>query len=406
MAIWLLFFHKKETPVILESEKPQYGYISESVTATGKIQPVDTVTVGTQVSGTLSKLYADFNSTVKEGQLLAELDKTLLQTTVDQVQASLGQAQSNLTYQTSNFDRQQQLYTTGSISKADYELALNTYNAAKANVSNLQAQVRSAERNLSFTKIYSPIDGVVLNRHISVGQTVAASLSTPTLFVIAKDITKMQVQAYVDEADIGNVKQNQRATFTVDAFVNDIFKGAVKEIRLAPSTSANVVTYITLIDAPNDDKKLMPGMTANITIYTKEVENALLIPAKALKFKPDSSLAKQYTIQKDTTLHKPSPDQKRPGVKKSAPPNSSSEVMSSNSAAYVWVQQGNKLIQKKINTGLDDNTWVEVLGGLSINDLVITGTQTTVAGKKPVTAPATSPFMPARGNRGGGGGGR
>jgi len=257
--------------------------------------------VGTQVSGTISVLNADFNSVVKKGQLLAQIDKSLLQAVVDQNRATLATQRSQLSYTQSNYERQKLLYSTGSISKADYETALNNYNAAVAGVANIEAQLRSSLKNLSYADIYSPIDGVVLSRSISIGQTVAASFSTPTLFVLAKDITKMQVQANVDEADIGNVLHGQRVTFTVDAFIDDVFQGSVEEIRLKPVTSANVVTYTTIIFAPNDDQKLKPGMTANVTIYTKEIDSALLISAKALKFEPDASLAKKYTVIADTT---------------------------------------------------------------------------------------------------------
>jgi len=376
ILIWFLFIRKKEQPVVLDTEKPQTGYISESVTATGTIQPVDTVSVGTQVSGTISALHADFNSAVKKGQLLAELDKTLLQATVDQFKASLAQAQSNLTYQEANFNRQKQLYATGSISKADYDLALNSLNSAKASVNSVLAQLKSAQRNLSFTEIYSPIDGVVLNRNVSIGQTVAASFSTPTLFVIAKDITKMQVQANVDEADIGDVKEGLRTTFTVDAFLEDVFKGSIREIRLQPSISSNVVTYRTLINAPNENRKLKPGMTANIIIYTKEVEDALLISAQALKFNPDSSLTKDYELV---------PLPKERGTKTVDP-----AVQSDPHTAFVWVQQDNKLIQKKIKTGINNNTQVEILEGISADDLIVTKAERITSD----SGTASSPFMP------------
>jgi HlyD family secretion protein len=393
--VWYFFLRGKEQPVVLTKEQPARGSISTSVTATGTVQPVDTVTVGTQVSGTISALYADFNSNVKKGQLLAELDKTLIQATVDQAKASLAQSQSNLTYQQANFNRQKQLFETGSISKADYDQALNTLQVATANVSNAKAQLRSAERNLSFTQIYSPIDGVVLGRSVSIGQTVAASFNTPTIFTIAKDITKMQVQAKVDEADIGNVVKGQRSTFTVDAFINDTFNGTVKDIRLQPSISSNVVTYATLIDAPNDDKKLKPGMTANIIIYTKEVNDALLVSAQALKFNPDSALLKEYQIvplqgrgmgKKGGKGRKPSKESV--GESEVTPPS------------FVWVLQGQKLIQKRIKTGLNDNTHVEVLEGLNENDVVISGMEGGSSGA-PVAAAASSPFMPKRpgGNR-------
>src|SRR5581483_5943067 len=206
IGIWFWKFRKKEQPLVLETEQPHYGYIATSVTATGTIQPVDTVTVGSQVSGTISKVYVDFNDKVKKGQLIAELDKTILQAQVDQIVANLRQAQSNMDYTKSTYERQKQLLDVGAISKADYEAALNQYNAAKDNVNSLQAQLKAAQRNLFFANIYSPIDGTVLSRNVSVGQTVAATLNTPTLFIIAKDLTKMQVQAAVDEADIGNVQ--------------------------------------------------------------------------------------------------------------------------------------------------------------------------------------------------------
>lgn len=398
-GIWYFFLRTKEQVITLSTEKPVIGPISTNVTATGTVQPVDTVTVGTQVSGTISALYADFNSTVKKGELLAELDKVLIQSTVDQAKASLIQAQSNQTYQEANFNRQQQLFQTGSISKADYDLALNTLQVAKANVNNVKAQLRAAERNLSFTQIYSPIDGVVLSRSVSIGQTVAASFSTPTLFTIAKDITKMQVQAKVDEADIGNVRTGQRSTFTVDAFIDDTFNGTVKEIRLQPSISANVVTYATLIDAPNDDKKLKPGMTANIIIFTKEVNDALLISAQALKFHPDSSLSKKYEIV-------PDPGRKRgaavkgnegKGNQRAQTKKSIDGDVVANPTAYVWILTGNKLIQKKIKTGLNDNTHVQIVSGLSENDVVVNSANGPSAGAP--TAAASSPFMPKRGGR-------
>lgn len=392
IGMWFFFFRNKEKPAVLSTEKPVIGAISTSVTATGTVQPVDTVMVGTQVSGTISALYADFNSTVKKGELLAELDKTLIQSTVDQAKAGLVQAQSNQNYQKANFNRQQQLYETGSISKADFDLSLNTYQVAKASVSNVQAQLRAAERNLSFTQIYSPIDGVVLSRSVNIGQTVAASFSTPTIFTIAKDITKMQVQAKVDEADIGNVLKGQRASFTVDAYINDTFNGSVKDIRLQPSISSNVVTYATLIDAPNNDKKLKPGMTANIVIYTKELNDVLLISAQALKFRPDSSLKKQYEIIPNPERRKATEGSRKhknkPNVAKPEKPDTTTTP-----DAWVWVLEGNKIIQKKIKTGLNDNTHVQVIQGLSTNDTVITGIENmTTAG----TAAAASPFMPKR----------
>ncbi|MDQ0639171.1 HlyD family secretion protein [Pedobacter sp. W3I1] len=378
-AIWYFALRKKEQVVVLETEKPKTGYISENVTATGKVQPVDTVAVGTQVSGTIKTLYADFNSKVKKGQLLAELDKTLFEATVNQYQANLVSAQSALVYQQGNFSRQSNLYKVGAVSKADYDNALYTYNASKASVNSIRAQLASAQKNLSLACIYSPIDGTVLSRSVSEGTTVAASFSTPTIFSIAKDLTKMQVEASVDEADVGNISKGERATFTVDAFLNDTFKGTIQEIRLSPSISSNVVTYKTIINTSNDANKLKPGMTANITIFTKEVNNALLIPTKAIKYAPDSTLAGKYQM---TWVN---PDKKPAGVNE----------------AYVWVQKSAKeLVQQKIKTGINDNTHVEVLSGLAATDVVVTGSQS--MGKSQAASQGqSSPFMPKRpgGNR-------
>jgi len=293
-AAWYWGFKEKEQPLELGTEHPHYGYIATSVMATGTIQPVDTVTVGAQVSGTIKKIYADFNSRVKKGQLLAQIDPSLLTAQAQQVTATLQQARSNLAYQESNFNRQSQLYKAGAISKADLETAQNTYRAAQDQVTGAGAQVSAAQKNLSFTNIYSPIDGTVLSRSVSEGQTVASSFNTPTLFSIAKDLSKMQVRAAVDEADIGNVHPGERASFTVDAFPDDVFNGTVQEIRLQPTVSANVVTYVTIIDAPNNALKLKPGMTANINIYTQEADHALLIPAAALKYHPDATTARKY----------------------------------------------------------------------------------------------------------------
>ena len=220
----------------------------------------------------------------------------MLEAQVQQVGANLQQAKSTLAYQLSNYNRQKQLFDVGAISRAELETALNAYDVAKDNLTSAQAQIQSAQKNLSYSDIYSPIDGTVLSRNVSEGQTVAASFSTPTLFSIAKDLTKMQVRAAIDEADIGNVKVGQRASFTVDAFPDKDFNGTVKEVRLQASVSANVVTYVTIIDAPNNDLKLKPGMTANIIVYTEEIQDALIIPAKALNFKPDSLVTKKYTV--------------------------------------------------------------------------------------------------------------
>ncbi|CAL1520710.1 efflux RND transporter periplasmic adaptor subunit [Chitinophaga sp. MM2321] len=387
LAIWYFFIRKKEVPVSFETEQPVYGHIATSVTATGTIQPVDTVAVGTQVSGTLKSLYVDFNSQVKKGQLLAELDKSLFQAQVDQFRANLLVAQSNFEYQQNNFKRQELLFKTGAISKSDYDIATNQLNQSKATVASVNAQLQSSLKNFSFTEITSPIDGVVLNRNVSVGQTVAASFNTPTLFVIAKDITKMQVESSVDEADIGNVADSQRVTFTVDAYLEDVFAGRVQEIRLQPSVSSNVVTYNTIINAPNENKKLKPGMTANVTIFTAEKDTALLLSVKALKFRPDSVALKDYVIASAVRRNAGATRRDTTGKFKSV-----ERIGSSN---YVWLLRGDSLVQKHIRTGLNDNTHIEVLSGLSENDVVVLSLN---GSSGPVAAAGTkSPFLPKMG---------
>ncbi|MDP4148920.1 MAG: efflux RND transporter periplasmic adaptor subunit [Bacteroidota bacterium] len=427
-AVWYFFFRKEEKPVVLLTEKPSYGYISKSVTATGTIQPVDTVSVGSQVSGTIKSIYTDFNAKVKKGQLLAELDKSLFEAQANQYRANLEVSRSTLNYQKSNFDRQTLLFNAGAISKADFENAQNLYNTAKANVMSVQAQVDASEKNLSYASIYSPVDGVVMTRNISVGQTVAASFNTPTLFVIAKDISNMQVQAAVSEADIGDVKIGLRVTFTVDAYPDITFTGMVKQIRLEPAVSANVVTYSTIITAPNEDLKLKPGMTANIFIYTKEVDSALLISSKDLKFVPDATMAKQFVIVPAPqggggtggggtrggggggarTGHggqAASGGQSGNGVGHRHDTTAGQEIDTSarTQRASVWVKDGDTLREKRIRVGLNDDTHAQVLRGLTTDDDVITGIEIPVPKAAAGGAPARSPFMPAR--RGGGGGG-
>ncbi|MFT3747584.1 MAG: efflux RND transporter periplasmic adaptor subunit [Agriterribacter sp.] len=395
-GVWFWKFRDEGSVVILQTEQPHIGTLSNSVTATGTIQPVDTVAVGTQVSGTIKNVYADFNSTVKKGQLLAQLDKSLLEAQVQQITASLQQAKANAIYQKSNFERQEQLFKVGAISRADYETALYQYTSGNDNVNGIVAQLSSAKKNLSFADIYSPIDGTILSRSVSEGQTVAASFSTPTLFSIAKDLTKMQVQASVDEADIGNVKKGQRVTFTVDAFPEDSFQGTVLEVRLKPTTSSNVVNYTTIIDAPNADMKLKPGMTANISIYTKEVPDALIISAKALQFQPDSVLEKIYKVQ-GGRIERPHDKPMHKGNEKpdNAPAMHADSTMKTNNG-LVWIKKDTSIIAQPVITGMNDETEVQVLSGLNENDTVVTGYQQLSKTEAKKKGTASSPFMPKR----------
>src|SRR5665213_3355439 len=376
---------KEDKLVILITETMHTGIISNSVTATGTIEPVDTVNVGSQVSGTIQNIYVDFNSVVKKGQLLATLDKSLLTDQVNQDKANLQNAQSTLEYQQQNFDRQSKLYNVGAISKADFETAKSTYNTALAAISSSKAILAAAERNLSYTNIYSPINGTVLSRNVSAGQTVAASFSTPTLFSIANDLTKMQVQAAVDEADVGNVKAGQQVSFTVDAFPNKTFIGTVREVRLQPIITANVVTYSTIINTENNDLKLKPGMTANITIYLQQDSSAELISAKALSFAPDSSLSRQFQIIDTLSSHHEKGD---------STTKSSSAFPSKHSK--VWILNENQIVKKRITTGMNDNIDVQVLSGLNKDDKVIEGIQVGEPAQVEASGAERSPFMPSR----------
>ncbi len=391
-AIFLYMRSKSALPSItFITARPQLGYISKAVTATGRVEPVDTVSVGAQVSGVVKNVYADFNSVVKKGQLLARVDPAVLIAQNQQSMANLANAKSNLVFQQSTFERQSQLYSLGAISKAEYQVSLNQYNIAGAAVENATAQVRATAKTLSYTNIYSPVDGVVLNRNISAGQTIASSFNAPVLFVIAKDLTRMQVNAQVDEADIGGIKSGQNVTFTVDAFPDDVFAGTVLEIYLHPFVSSNVVTYSTLVNVDNASLKLKPGMTASITIYTEEDSNALLIPSRAVTFKPDSSLARRFKIIH--TVHAGS------GMAQTGKLNShdSSRHLSYENAgtskSYVWLKNGDTLTEKRITISINDGSFIKIIKGLSSKDEIITNTAN--GNNNSNTANITrSPFIP------------
>ncbi|MBP1639289.1 MAG: efflux transporter periplasmic adaptor subunit [Bacteroidetes bacterium] len=353
----------KQQPAVPETAKVTMGTISASVTATGTVSPIKTITVGTQVSGTISKIYVDYNSVIKKGQLLAELDKTVLNSTYQSALTDLNVNKTQMDYQEKNFNRIKDLYAKQAVSKTDYETAEYNYNTARLNYKKSQSDVIKAKTNLNYATIYSPIDGVVLSRAVEEGQTVAAAMTTPTLFTITNDLSHMQVLANVDEADIGQVKEGQNVTFTVDAYPDDIFKGTVTQVRLEATTTSNVVTYKVVIMAPNPEFKLKPGLTASVNIYTMEKNNVLIIPNKALNYSPTGKKVNK----------------------------------TGGSEKQVWIQQptGSKAV--KILIGSTDATHTEVLQGLKAGDEVIIGE------KAAVTAPlseqkseGSSPFMPKR----------
>jgi HlyD family secretion protein len=295
VVVTLLSVHscKKSKTYSFETSKVTKGSIVNTVTATGTLEAITSVVVGTQVSGIVEKLYVDFNTPVKKGQVLAELDKTALRSSVQQSLATLDNAKAEVEYQASNYERSKALWEKSLIAEADYDQAKYNYDRSVATLKNSQAQYDKAMVQLGYATIYSPIDGVVMNRAVDEGQTVAASFNTPEIFTIAQDLTQMQVEADIDESDIGMIRKDQRVGFDVDAYPDEKFTGTVEQIRLSPVTTSNVVTYTVIINAPNPDQKLLPGMTANIVIYAEEINDVLTIPYKAVKFTPEAEYLAQ-----------------------------------------------------------------------------------------------------------------
>lgn len=347
--------------------------ISNMVSATGTVEPVTKVDVGTQVSGIVDKIYVDYNSVVKKGQLIAEMDKVTLQAELESQEAQLANAKAEYDYQQKNYARSKVLFEKKLISDTDYESATYNYEKAKSTYDKSKADIVKVRRNLGYAVITSPIDGVVISREVEEGQTVAAGFETPTLFTIAKDLTEMQVIADVDEADIGQVMDGQRVTFSVDAYPNDIFEGVVTQVRLEATVESNVVTYEVVISAPNPDLKLKPGLTATVSIYTLEKNGVLTISPKALKFVPDYQVAEASGVILEPV------QVENPALQKT-----------------VWVKKGDTLEQKEVRLGTLLTSVVEVVNGLQEGEVVVIGMQT---GKPAMGPPQTgetesSPFMP------------
>jgi HlyD family secretion protein len=370
LVAWLHSGGKKEEKVEFETAKVERQSIHTSITATGTIEPVTSVTVGTQVSGIVAHLYVDYNSIVKKGQVIAELDKTNLISELNRARADLSSAQSTLDYQRANYNRYKTLYEKGLVSADEFESNRLNYEKARQSVASSQESVRKAETNLGYATITSPIDGVVLSKSVEEGQTVAASFNTPELFTIAQDLTNMRVIADIDEADIGGVKEGQRVSFTVDAFPDDKFEGAVTQVRQQATTSSNVVTYEVVISAPNNDLKLKPGLTANVTIFTMEKDNILALPSKALRFTPNEALLKG--------------DQ---------------QIADVEAPAKVWTLEGNTFKAHRVETGVSNGMMTEIVSGVKegteiLVDFNISG------GEAPQQNQASNPFMPRpRNNR-------
>ena len=355
--------------------------VENTVTATGTIEPVETVEVGTQVSGKVEKIYVDFNDVVKKGELLAELDKQTLNQSVSRAKASLTSAESQLNYAHLTFERTKQLYEANAATLAAYQEAQNSYTQAQMSKKNAQAAYDQALVDLAYAEIYSPIDGIVLDRAVEVGQTVAASFSTPTLFTLANDLTKMQVEADVDEADIGQVKEGQRVTFTVDAYMEDQFEGVVSQIRMKPTTTSNVVTYTVIIDAPNPDLKLFPGMTASVTIVT-ETQTGLAVPAEAFNFTPDEAVLK--------SMRKPEPP--KGNMPEGERPQMQGGEMPTGNHNMVWLKKGDDMMPRPVKVGMSDGAYKIVEQGLQAGDSVVLSAQFVV--KEKAMKKGDNPFMP------------
>ena len=379
LVIWMMSGGKKEQKAEFETAKVEKQNISTSITATGTIEPVTSVTVGTQVSGIVSKLYVDYNSVVRKGQVIAELDKTNLISELNRAKADLSSAQSSLNYETANYSRYKTLFDKGLVSADEFENAKLSYERARQTVNSSRESVQKAQTNLGYATITSPIDGVVLSKSVEEGQTVAASFNTPELFTIAQDLTDMRVIADIDEADIGGVKEGQRVTFTVDAFPDDKFEGQVTQVRQQATTESNVVTYEVVISAPNKDLKLKPGLTANVTIYTLEKNDVLAAPVKALRFVPNEAL-----LSKGQTIE----DVEAP--------------------AKVWTLEGNTFKAHAVQTGTTNGMLTEIISGISAGTEVLVDFKLSGGEQEAPGQQAQNPFMPRpRGNnrqQNGGGG--
>ena len=359
---------KKEEKISFDTAKVEKTNIQTSITATGTIEPVTSVTVGTQVSGIVSHLYVDYNSVVKKGQVIAELDRTNLISELNTTKANLSSAQSSLNYQLSNYNRYKELYNKGLVSADEYESARLQYLQAKEQVNTSKESVQKAQTNLGYATITSPIDGVILSKSVEEGQTVAASFNTPELFVIAQDLTDMRVIADIDEADIGGVKEGQRVSFTVDAFPDDQFEGRVTQVRQQATTESNVVTYEVVISAPNNDLKLKPGLTANVTIFTLEKNDVLAVPAKALRFHPNEAL-----LQKGETIEDCEGDHK------------------------LWTKEGTVFKAHKVEVGTSNGIMTEITGGMKVGTEILTDFNISGGAGEAEQQQAGNPFMPRPG---------
>jgi len=408
-SAWIYSAWKKnDHEYTLETALVSKGSVSNIVTATGTLEATNTVVVGTQVSGVIEKLLVDFNTVVKKGQLIAELDKSTLQSSLENAQADVDNSAAEYDYQKANWERMKELYNKGLLSQSDYDLANYNYKKSKAAVKSSKADWERAARNLSYATIYSPIDGIVLNRAVEEGQTVTASMSTPELFTITNDLKEMQVEADIDEADIGMVKMHQRVEFSVDAFPDLNFTGEVSEIRLQPTESSNVITYTVIITVANPDLKLKPGMTASISIYVEEANDVLLLSSKSTRFTPERAVLGAYLMELNGDDAPKGPQGAPEGPGAQGPEGQEQEL--DDAQQVVWLKKGTEIRPVNIEIGVDDGSNFEVVSGLALGDTIITSLSVSnsdkLDGKGPRDGDQKSPFVQERsGNKGGGPGG-
>ena len=368
-GLWFALRPSKQTGITLETAATSRITIRNSVTATGTVEPVTEVEVGTQVSGIIDRLYVDYNDVVKAGQLIAEMDKVTLQAELESSQAELASCKTEYEYRMKEYSRTRTLHEKQLVSDAEYDQAFYLYETARNAYEQSQAAMVKVKRNLGYATITSPIDGVVISRAVEEGQTVAAGFETPTLFTIANDLTQMQVVADVDEADIGQVSDGQRVEFTVDAYPDDTFEGVVEQVRLEATTESSVVTYEVVITAYNPELKLKPGQTANVTIFTLEKDDALAVPTKALRFVPDGELLAALGLRAEAAA------EAEPGKRE------------------LWVKQGTTLVPRYVTAGSASGELTEIVDGL--NDGEEVAVCLTAERTEPEAAAERSPFMPA-----------
>ena len=387
VVVFLLLRKSNNNTIVFKTTKVERGDINTTITATGTLEAITTVQVGTQVSGVIRNIYVDFNSVVKKGQLIAMIDTTTLAAAVLESKASLAGSEATLNFNQKKYNRVKKLYDNKVVPEKDYDEALNGFQTAKANYMSAKAQLNRALTNLKYATITAPINGVVISRNVDIGQTVAASFNTPTLFTIANDLTKMQVQASIDEADIGQVEKGQKVEFTVDAYPDLTFEGKIIQKRLQPIVVQNVVTYNVIVDAPNPNLKLMPGTTANIVVYVNEKHDVLKIQSKALRYNPSQDVLKSYYSNLPDSVK-----QKRMRRMQQSGSDNSTQQSMAKRFTKVWIKNGDNIRPKRVKTGVNDGENVEIVSGLEQGDSVIVG-QNIV---KNVSSKKRSPFLPSR----------